>query len=188
MKWQGRKKEEVKQGKLGANHEQELEATAATMDEQGYKVREVTSVTVDAVVIKKDEHYPDQNQVLLITRAGEPHKGKWALPGGMIEYGEEPVQAVIRILKEECNIQSKEIHPELLCVNGKDGRDPRKHMVSIVYHVAVDPKTKWDIKPGLGAATIDWYNLEDVVDAVELAFDHKDMLSQYMDKEKKEEE
>ena len=69
----------------------------------------------------------------MITRGRDPFKGCYAFPGGFVDYGEDPEDACIRELQEECGI--KGYKPELICVAGKPDRDPRKHVVSIVYHV-----------------------------------------------------
>lgn len=47
-----------------------------------------------------------QNKILLIHRNTEELK-QWELPGGKLEQGELPEQAVIRELKEELNIGVK---------------------------------------------------------------------------------
>lgn len=49
-------------------------------------------------VILKDDH------ILLIQRGQAPAKGKWTLPGGVVELGESPEEALIREVKEECNL------------------------------------------------------------------------------------
>ena len=72
----------------------------------------------------------------MITRGRDPFKGCYAFPGGFVDYGEDPEDACIRELQEECGI--KGYQPELICVAGKPDRDPRKHVVSIVYHVQVN--------------------------------------------------
>jgi len=51
-------------------------------------------VGVGAVVIS-------ENKILLEKRKNEPGKGKWSIPGGLVDLGESPEQAVIREVKEE---------------------------------------------------------------------------------------
>lgn len=46
----------------------------------------------------------DQNQVLLIRRAAEPHAGLWGFPGGAIELGETIAQALRREVLEETGL------------------------------------------------------------------------------------
>ena len=70
---------------------------------------------------------------MLITRKKETFQGKYAFPGGHIDYGEDPIDACIRELKEECAIEGHS--PELLTVKGKPDRDPRYHMIGIFYLV-----------------------------------------------------
>lgn len=55
------------------------------------------TLTVDAIVKKG-------KKLLLIQRKKNTFKGKWALPGGHVDYNEDPKKAVLRELKEETNI------------------------------------------------------------------------------------
>jgi mutator protein MutT len=54
-------------------------------------------VGVGAVIIKDGE-------IALIRRGNEPAKGKWTIPGGLVELGESPEQAIIRETKEETGL------------------------------------------------------------------------------------
>ena len=51
-------------------------------------------VGVGAIIIKDDT-------IALIKRGNEPSRGKWTIPGGLVELAESPEQAVIREAKEE---------------------------------------------------------------------------------------
>jgi len=44
-------------------------------------------------------------QVLLILRTSEPGKGRWSLPAGFVDRGEDPSDAVIRETLEETGLQ-----------------------------------------------------------------------------------
>ena len=60
--------------------------------------------------------YPDQpvvgvgaiivseGKILLERRKNEPSRGKWSIPGGLVELGESVEQAVIREVKEETGL------------------------------------------------------------------------------------
>jgi 8-oxo-dGTP diphosphatase len=58
---------------------------------------EAPIVGVGAVII-------EQNRVLLVQRGREPLKGKWSLPGGMLELGESLAEGVVREVQEETGL------------------------------------------------------------------------------------
>ena len=87
------------------------------------------ALAVDAAVRRGDE-------VLLIQRGNEPWKGAWALPGGFVDYGEDPTDAVLRELQEETGLTGEIVR--LLDAKGDPNRDPRKHIVSIVYLIEAE--------------------------------------------------
>ena len=132
----------------------------------------VPNLATDSIVTKGDN-------ILLITRGRDPFKGMHAFPGGFVDYGEDPEDACLRELKEECDVDGQG-KPELICVAGAPSRDPRKHVVSIVYNVDIDPEAK--VNAGDDAATAKWYNIYEVRDNFQMAFDHKDILNTFMTK------
>ena len=118
----------------------------------------VPRTAADAIVIKKDKESGDY-MVLLITRKKETFHGKYAYPGGHIDYGEDPVESCIRELKEECGIDGA--NPELLGVRGKPDRDPRYHMISIFYFVEVASDAP--VVAGDDASTAQYYKIKDLI-------------------------
>ncbi len=58
---------------------------------------EVRALATDGVVLLDGE-------VVLIERSHEPEKGKWVLPGGMVERGETAATACSRELREEVGL------------------------------------------------------------------------------------
>ena len=44
------------------------------------------------------------NRLLMVQRAHPPARGQWALPGGVVQLGETPEQALRRELMEECRL------------------------------------------------------------------------------------
>jgi 8-oxo-dGTP diphosphatase len=63
---------------------------------------EAPIVGVGAVVVH-------QGRVLLVQRDQEPSKGKWSLPGGMLELGESLAQGVAREVQEETGLNVEAI-------------------------------------------------------------------------------
>jgi ADP-ribose pyrophosphatase YjhB (NUDIX family) len=68
--------------------------------------------------VRKDREYPahplvgvgalvhdEEGRVLLIKRRFEPNKGRWALPGGLLETGETLVYAGRREVREELGVE-----------------------------------------------------------------------------------
>ena len=108
-----------------------------TQTEMTGHIYKTPSVTVDAIVTRNKPDGSAGNDILLITRARPPFEGHYAFPGGFVDYGENPPAACLRELKEECCVDG--VQPELICVAGEPDRDPRKHVISIVYSVMVDP-------------------------------------------------
>ena len=49
--------------------------------------------------------FNSEDKILLVQRGQEPNSGLWALPGGLVELGEELKTAAKREVKEECNIE-----------------------------------------------------------------------------------
>ncbi|MAM82748.1 MAG: hypothetical protein CL989_02525 [Euryarchaeota archaeon] len=124
------------------------------------------SVTVDAVATRVRD---GAIEALMIQRGANPPewKGKWAFPGGFVDVGEDPLDAVLRELREETGVYGR--NPTLLSVLGSPGRDPRKHCVGLFYRVDVDG----DSKPSAGddAVNADWVPLG-MMDAENVAGDH----------------
>ena len=87
-------------------------------------MRKIPVLTVDVVIRRGNEY-------LFIKRAKEPYKGYWALPGGIVEYGETVEQAAKREAKEETGLEIRLL--KLVGVYSDPKRDPRGHYVSIAW-------------------------------------------------------
>lgn len=118
------------------------------------------SIAVDGILIKN-------NKILLIKRKNEPFKGKWALPGGFVEYGERVEEAVLREFEEEVGIKAK--IKRLLGVYSDPNRDPRGHVISIVFLLEGEgiPRAGDDAKDAK------FFDLDDLPP---LAFDHDKII------------
>jgi ADP-ribose pyrophosphatase YjhB (NUDIX family) len=59
-----------------------------------------------AVVVEQE------GKILFVQRMMEPRRGYWTLPAGFVDAGEDPIQAAVREVKEETNLEVD--HLELL--------------------------------------------------------------------------
>jgi 8-oxo-dGTP diphosphatase len=89
-------------------------------------------VGVGAVIVHADK-------IVLIKRGNEPSRGKWTIPGGLVELAESPEQAVIRETKEETGLDVE--NPTLIDVVSNVDLDEKGrvkyHYVIIDYLVRV---------------------------------------------------
>ncbi|HEX16969.1 MAG TPA: NUDIX hydrolase [Thermoplasmatales archaeon] len=121
-------------------------------------------LTVDGIVFR-------EGKVVLIKRKREPFKGRWALPGGFVNYGERVEDAVIREVKEETGLDT-EIE-RLFGVYSDPNRDPRGHTVSVVYILR---EVGGELRGGDDASSAGYFPIDDLP---ELAFDHSQILSDF---------
>ena len=118
-------------------------------------------LTVDGIIIK-------DGKILLVKRKNDPFKGKWALPGGFVEYGEKTEDAVAREVLEETGL--KTTVDKTIGVYSDPNRDPRGHTITVVY--------KLDIKGGELESGDDASDAKffDVNQLPELSFDHDKII------------
>ena len=121
------------------------------------------SVTADVVIFTLDKE--NDLCILLIKRGGYPYKDHWAIPGGFLEAGKESIdEAAARELKEETGIDvSDGIELRQLITVGEPDRDPRTHVVSVVY-TALVPKGLLRIKAGDDAKEAQLFKIRDRFD------------------------
>jgi len=112
---------------------------------------ELPRVGVGAVVLK-------DGQVLLVKRGAPPSRGKWSLPGGLVELGESTEAAAIREVEEECGLKVR-----LLGIAGVIDRITRDDQGRVRYHwVLIDYAAVPDDgspRAGSDAAEVRWIPL-----------------------------
>lgn len=127
-------------------------------------------VVVEGLVIK-------DRQVLLVMRDLEPDKGKWALPGGFINWDETGEAAVLREIGEETGA-----HGEVLGFFGAysdpKSQDNDLQNIALVYLIAL---TDEQFVPQPGEVTkVQWFSLAALPDVI--AFDHRQKIEEYKQK------
>ena len=117
--------------------------------------------------------YPDQpivgigvvlvntGKIVLIKRGNDPGRGKWSIPGGLVELGEQIESAVIREANEETCLTVK--NPQIVDVVDNVERDAegkvKYHYVIVDYLVEV---VSGDIAAARDAEELRWVRFNEV--------------------------
>lgn len=76
-------------------------------------------------------------KILLEKRKSEPGRGKWSIPGGLVELGESVKKAVVREVREETGLEVE--NPELIDVVDNiivdDNGEIKYHFIILDYFV-----------------------------------------------------
>lgn len=123
-------------------------------------------VAVDGILFQ-------DGKVVAIVRRNEPFRGRPALPGGFVELGEGTEAALVREVLEETGLETRVVR--LVGVYSDPDRDPRGHVVSIVYELEA---TGGSLKAGSDASGI---VLVDPSAPPRMAFDHNEILRQWLE-------
>jgi 8-oxo-dGTP diphosphatase len=126
------------------------------------------AVTVDVVIFTIRDR---QLKLLLVKRAGEPYRGKWALPGGFVHLEESLDAGASRELEEETGVSG--VFLEQLYTFGKPGRDPRERVITVAYYALI-PSDKLQIRAATDAEAVGWFGMDELP---ELAFDHAEIVA-----------
>lgn len=129
------------------------------------------AVTVDLVVLTVRE---GRLQVLTVRRGEAPFEGEWALPGGFLLPEEDLAAAAERELREETGVVAERFHLEQLRTYGAPDRDPRMRTVTVAYiALAADLPAP---TAGTDAADAAWQPVDVLLHGEALAFDHRTIL------------
>jgi len=124
--------------------------------------------TSDAVIYRKMN---GEYEILLIQRKNPPFQGKFALPGGFVEYNESVEEACIREAKEETNMDIK--IENLVGIYSKPNRDPRGHTITAAF-LCIPLENSIPLA-GDDAKNAKFFNVSEILH-MELAFDHKSII------------
>jgi 8-oxo-dGTP diphosphatase len=144
---------------------QEFENKKRRVDEQLTHLFKNPVLTTDGIVLVG-------GQIVLVQRGNEPGKGKYALPGGFVDYGETLEDCVVREVYEETGLRTEVL--DLVGIYSDPERDPRGHIVTALFHLRV---RGGELRAGDDAAGV---SVHDVDRLPELAFDHNKMISDFL--------
>lgn len=124
--------------------------------------------TVDTIIDINEE-------IVLIKRTNPPYG--WAIPGGFVDYGESLEDAAIREALEETSLKVENVKQFHTYSDPK--RDPRFQTISTVYTATANGTPRADSD----AAEVKLFKENDLPE--QMAFDHRQILSDYFKAKKK---
>jgi len=143
------------------------------------KVKKAQKIrAVDAIINVSEPG--DEPQIIIIERKNRPFKNKLALPGGFVRHEETPETAIIREVKEETNLDIKNIKKVAVFE-----WDKKSQIKSTCFLCDVDGGLE-NLQKGGDATSIKLMTASEL-EGLNLAFDHEDMIikSKILDKIKK---
>ena len=141
----------------------EMERRFQQVREQMEHLWRKPTLTCDGLVMEGD-------RLLLVRRGREPFKGAFALPGGIMEYGESAESCVLREVREETGLSTEVVR--LVGVFSAPNRDPRGHFVTLLYELRV---TGGELQGGDNAESASFVPVNELPP---LAFDHAELVAQ----------
>ena len=132
----------------------------------------LASVAVDLLVFTIEE---DRLKILTIRRQYPPFEGQRALPGVFVKADETLDQAAQRGLREETGLE--DIYFEQLYTWGAPDRDPRRRVISVSYLALVDAQRLRGFGPGLRTTGAELSDVQALLEAEDLAFDHRQIIA-----------
>jgi 8-oxo-dGTP diphosphatase len=148
---------------LGRELLEHMELRIRLLDEQLEHLWRKPTLTCDGLLMR-------DGRLLLVRRGREPFKGHYALPGGILEYGESAEGCVVREMEEETGLNT-----EVICLAGifsDPGRDPRGHFVTALYLLR---ETGGRLAAGDDAESAGFFDLDQLPP---LAFDHSKLVEE----------
>jgi ADP-ribose pyrophosphatase YjhB (NUDIX family) len=118
-----------------------------------------------ASAIVRDE----RGRLLLARRAAEPHLGKWDLPGGFLEEGEHPLDALRRELREEAGVEIEPLELEAIEMDVYGGDDGSPWTLNLYWEARL---ASGDPQPADDVSELRWFAPEELPGDEEIAFDN----------------
>lgn len=140
----------------------------------------MAGLTADCILLRKNRD--NEIFVLLIKRGGEPYRDRLAIPGGFLNTETETLkEACIREIQEEVSVKLFASQVVFFRMADKIDRDPRGRTISAIFSAILDDKQVKQVCAGDDAAGFAWIPFtKDVISNLNLAFDHTDILSDFL--------
>ncbi len=100
----------------------------------------------------------EHNGKVLMVQELDEFDGRWVLPGGRIDMGEMPREAMVREIKEELNLDATV--GDILDCNIFNSKSGQAHFI-VVFAVTIDPEQKITVEDG-EVSKAEWIAIDDV--------------------------
>lgn len=112
------------------------------------------------------------NEVLLV----QDEKGKWEMPGGKMEFGERPEDALIRELEEELSARNPVVNKLLdVWVFTVEKSERKVHYVVVVYEVILD---EYSVQKSEEHVALEWVD-KDRIRGLEMREGYKNTINHF---------
>jgi len=120
----------------------------------GFEFYENSKPTAGALI--EDE----RGRVLLSKRKIDPRKGYWDILGGFLEKGEEPLEGLKREIREELQIEMKDIvFQEIYIDHYFDSSETKYYTLNIIFRAKIK---SGEIKPNYEISELKWFSKDDL--------------------------
>lgn len=133
----------------------------------------INNVSIDCAIFGFEK---STIEILLVKRALNPDKGKWALPGGFIKKKELIEDAAERILNATTGVSN--IYLEEIAIFDQINRYPGRRVFTLAHFALISPDN-YHLSAGKDTTDVRWFKLDELP---ELALDHKNIVNVALEK------
>jgi ADP-ribose pyrophosphatase YjhB (NUDIX family) len=110
----------------------------------------------------------DGSRVLLARRGIEPFRGAWNVVGGFLNYGEEPIEGLLREVLEETGCACRVL--DFITQTADTYGEPGAALLNSYYSVELLPG---DLTPQDDVSELRWFDLDNLPDDIPFASDRR---------------
>jgi ADP-ribose pyrophosphatase YjhB (NUDIX family) len=110
-----------------------------------------------------------EGRLLLCRRAVEPFKGRWDAPGGFVEEGEHPLEALRRELREETGLEVEPLEFFGVWMDRYGGDSTAQSTMNLYWTARV---VSGDPRPADDVSELRWFSADELPRPDELAFEN----------------
>lgn len=101
-----------------------------------------------------------ESKVLLVQRAREPHKGKWMMPAGFLDYGEHPSECAKREVLEETGYTATSAKLLDIIQVIDDNRPGTEGHFGFMYKVEIEASEPKEISDTEENLAVEWHDID----------------------------